>query len=220
MLPLLTTKGAFGSPPLKVGVLNVNPPKEQMILRMMVREKGGDLFIPECLLWLQDTIKHIANLNDWYIYVTVRSGIVTSQTDDHWHVDGFSMRVPHPPEKNFIWTDVVPTEFFVDDLRLPEDFDAHKHNIHQYFHDKINGRVPNFIAEEKTLYQIDPYVVHRRPPITAGMQRSFFRISLVPIEIEDDTCTPNPIMSPKQYNRQDIRDILVRYPLQPTLKLV
>jgi hypothetical protein len=41
--------------------------------------------------------------------------------------------------------------------------------------------------------------------------RTFWRVSFVPIEIEDDTCTQNPLLPRKVHGRSDIRNVLVRY---------
>jgi len=191
-----------------------------MILRMMVRRPETGFCIPEQLEWLApaigltDQIQRVNNIPSQFVYVTVRSGIVTSTTDDLWHVDGFSMRVPHIPEQNYIWTDKSGTEELNQKIDLPEDFDPLKHNIHQYFQDVARPENRRTL-EEKTLYGIDPYVIHRRPPLTAGIRRTFFRISYVPIEIEDDTCMINPYM-PKRalYGRKDIRYSLDRYSVQ------
>lgn len=189
---------------------------DQYVLRMMIKSpETNDFVIPDELKWLESAILacHKVQCERFvdhpYAYVTVRSGIVTSTTDDLWHVDGFSMRVPHPPEQNYIWTNVQPTEVLDQVFNLPEDFDPFKHNIHQYFQDHEAGEI--ITLEPERFYMIDPYVVHRRPAVTAGIHRTFVRISFIPIEIEDDTCNQNPLLPRKSYGRSDIRHQLVRY---------
>jgi hypothetical protein len=198
-----------------------NIPKEpQYILRMMVYspETDGELVIPPELEWMREELKTIRILRNYflrneqpYIYVTVRHGEVTSVTDDEWHVDGFSMRVPHVPEQNYIWTNnKYTTQLLNQKFKLPDDFDPMKHNIHTFFQSR--AKESNIVeCRYKYLYLIDPYVVHRRPKIPDGTKRTFIRISFVPIEIEDDTCTPNPLLPRKVYGRQDIRKKLVPY---------
>jgi len=44
------------------------------------------------------------------------------------------------------------------------------------------------------MYAMDPYMLHRRPPQTEGMVRTFVRISYVPILINDVNNTPNPLL--------------------------
>lgn len=210
---LLSPRNPFGQPVYCVGQgpTIVPPDDPQMVLRMMVRTPDtGGMRIPTELEWLRnaivfcDDIQTENNIRNPYVYVTVRHGLVSSITDDLWHVDGFSMRVPHPPEQNYIWTSCYGTEVLNQKMRLPADFDPMKHNIHRYFQknaDETNVQV----LDPGKLYAIDPYVIHRRPKLSQ-VWRTFFRISFVPIEIEDDTCTVNPLIPRlKPYGREDIR---------------
>jgi len=121
------------------------------------------------------------------------------------------MRVPHPPEQNYIWADCFGTEVLRQKIELPNDFDPMKHNIHQYFQDQADANYTQ-VLKTKTLYAIDPYVIHRRPNLPRSVWRTFFRISFIPIEIEDDTCSINHLIPRKKpYGRKDIRETLVRY---------
>jgi len=189
---------------------------EQYILRMMVRSNVLPLTIPPELKWLESTIHQLddiqkANsLHNPFIYVTVRHGIVKSTTDDLWHVDGFSLRMPHVPEQNYIYVNVEPTEYLSTCWKMPETFDGMKHNIHWYFQDHAKQEDIR-IAKAGTFYLIDPYCVHRRPVLTNGIMRTFVRISFIPIEIEDDTCMRNPLFPEKVYGREDIRNKLVKH---------
>lgn len=198
---------------------SVRPPvNRQYILRMMVRSDTLPLSIPAELDWLRFTIYRLNayqkahGLHNPFIYVTVRHGIVTSTTDHAWHVDGFSMRKPHVPEQNYICVQGAdPTEYLLKQWHLPATFNPLVHNIHHYFRDfGDDGLVlPGYSG---LVYAIDPYCVHRRPATTVGQVRTFWRISFVPIEIEDDTCTPNPLFPPKVYGNADIRKQLVAWP--------
>lgn len=196
------------------------PPRAQKILRMCVKLPRGELRLPQELNWLSPALiaairYQEATVPDGcysrYIYITVRVGEVNTRTDDVWHVDGFSMRVPHVPEQNYIWADRGPTQWLEQKFPLPDDFDPMRHNLHMYFN--TYGHPANIrTLDPCTMYQIDPYCVHRRDPETTGMkQRAFLRISFIPIEIEDDTCTPNPRLPLGPYNRGDIRKTLVPY---------
>lgn len=217
---LLSHKNPFGFPAEKcLSGLNLSPPNEdQYILRMMLRAPWTNGFqIPSQLDWLRgmirlcDSFQIADDILNPFVYVTVRHGIVKSTTDDLWHVDGFSMRVPHIPEQNYILASNHGTEVLEQDVRIPSDFDPMKHNIHQYFQDVADEKNIKTL-EDNTIYRIDPYVIHRRPTVTAGIMRTFVRVSFIPIEIEDDTCMVNPLIPrPKPYNRSDIRNILQRY---------
>lgn len=225
---LLSHKNPFGFPAeeifsfddLMYGKRNKPSVDEQYILRMMVGSPNvNGRQIPTELNWLKPLIEACSvfqarkEINNPFIYVTVRHGIVKSVTDDLWHVDGFSMRVPHIPEQNYIYASHCGTEVLEQTIQLPEDFDPMRHNIHQYFQDVAKEENVK-VLRNNTLYRIDPYVVHRRPKVTEGVMRTFVRISFIPIEIEDDTCTVNPLIPRlKPYNRSDIRNLLQRYPV-------
>ena len=203
--------------PVDMGECKVDAPDDQYILRMLIKRPNDQFKIPSQLKWIEHVVdtcyavqKSLNLANDRFVYVTVRNGIVKSTTDDMWHADGFSMRVPHVPEQNYVWSNHTSTEWLDQTFEIPSDFDPLEHNIHQYFDDH---------AEQKNVKQmpvgsltmIDPYCIHRRPKLQEGTNRKFFRISFVPIEIEDDTCQQNPLLPTGPYNRDDIRKKLKRY---------
>lgn len=207
------------SGPIDCGKADVRIPFDnQYILRMLIKKPGERLYcVPSELNWIYGCLFRTAltqsingfNPDKDFVYITVRHGVVSSVTDDEWHVDGFSMRKPHRPEQNYIWSSSNPTEILNQGFEFPDDFYPMKHNIHQFFQDNASG--PITTLEPQRLYLIDPYIVHRRPKLEIGTLRTFFRISFVPIEIEDDTCTQNPRREPVVYGRQDIRNSLTRY---------
>lgn len=206
----------FGKAPTDLGALHLSAPRErQYILRMLVRKPGGELLISNELLWLDDFTSWCQRYRpvDWFIYITVRHGPVASKTDDLWHVDGFSMRIAHPVSHDFIWASHSPTQYLLQPIAIPIDFDPLKHNIHWYFQDvadvanAVDGLAPH-------AYMIDPYVIHRRPPsVDPERWRTFVRVSFVPIEIRDDTCTVNPLLPTYYYGSADFRSQLSRYPV-------
>jgi len=72
-----------------------------------------------------------------FCYLTVRSGKVTSRTDDVWHVDGYSEKITHLPEQNYIWCDKFPTEYVEKAFKIPDDFNPKIHNIHLFLQEEI-----------------------------------------------------------------------------------
>lgn len=206
------------SRPVPITFSTVKPVLErQYVLRMMVRSDVLPLSIPPELDWIAPMIRKLDKhqkahgLRNPFVYVTIRHGLVTSETDDAWHVDGFSMRKPHTPEQNYICVEGEdPTQFLLKKWDLPDTFDPFVHNIHHYFRD-FGGDGLTVSGFPGVIYAIDPYCVHRRPTVTVGKMRTFWRISFVPIEIEDDTCTPNPLFPPKVYGNADIRKTLVAW---------
>ena len=197
----------------------VCPHDDQYILRMLIKKAYGDVMLPDELEWIRPMVEQVLHyqtnvlgVNHMYLYATVRHGIVRSQTDDVWHVDGFSTKITHIPEQNYIISNVFPTEYVEKAFPFPNDFDPLKHNVHMYFQDRIEDSDIK-LAEPHTIYCMDPYVVHRRPDVPDNIVRTFVRLSFTPIEIMDDNNTPNPFIPVEKYNRDGviIRNTLIKY---------
>lgn len=196
-----------------VGPLNLSPPDErQYILRMLIGTAYDGMHIPKEITWAFPLIEmaveyqnNAVGIRHPFCYITIRHGEVTTLTDDEWHVDGFSMRVNHLPEQNYIWTNTAPTEILHDTpVEFSKDFDPLRHDINKVFQKVAKEpRAKISPLETDTLYCIDPYIAHRRPPITKGIQRTFVRLSFTPIEIDDVNNTPNPLL-PRDYTRDGL----------------
>lgn len=196
------------------------PYKRQYILRMLIKEAYNDFQIPQELNWakplIEEAIKYqkdIVNISHSFCYITIRHGLVTSETDDIWHVDGFSTLINHIPEQNYGWANCYPTEFLAKRIKFPKDFNPLIHNAHQFIQSKINKYDNIFNIHPNTLFCFDPYVIHRRPQIPKDIVRTFVRISFDPIEIKDVNNTINPLL-PKYYIRdgvKEFRDKLINY---------
>lgn len=208
--------------PHAVDQLELTPPEErQYVLRMLVHRPDLGWSLPKNLLWLYPALRRAINyqeenfgdISNRFVYVTVRHGEVTSQNDDVWHADGFSLRTPHVPEQNYIWCNHSPTEFYNGPITVPDDFDGMKHNIHMLFQDLIPKNPEIYVAPENTLLVFDTYHIHRRPVVPVGTHRTMVRISFVPIQIETDDCQQNPAFPVEVFNRSDIRTRLERYPV-------
>lgn len=189
----------------------LSPEDSQYILRMIIREPNSDFKVPEKLKWVTPIIneannyqKSVVKINHSFVYLTIRHGLVISEKDDEWHVDGFSMRINHIPEQNYIWSNIYPTEVVEKEFKIPENFNPLEHNIHSLF--QKEDILPENIKtlEEKTIYCIDPYVFHRRPIFTKSFLRTFIRVSFVPIEINDINNTQNPLIY-RKYNFNGIK---------------
>jgi hypothetical protein len=194
------------------------PIERQYVLRMLVKKPFTEFLIPEELKWCEVLINEAYenqiknNIRQPFCYLTIRSGIVSSTKDDEWHVDGFSMNVTHIPEQNYIWTNCFPTEVCYKKFKIPDDFNPFRHNIHLFFQDSIFQYDKIKVLKPNTLYCLDPYVVHRRPSISEGIQRTFVRVSFTPMEIDDINNTINPLL-PTDYKRDGVayRNTLIRY---------
>ncbi len=203
--------------PINIGHLELHCPEDtQYILRMIIRCDGGNYIIPQELDWVMPiislSIKHQKQIgvDHPFCYVTVRHGLVSSTTDDEWHVDGFSTRIAHTPEQNYIWSNVSPTEY-AENLKVtfPNDFDPLKHNVNTFLEKhitKINQ------CDENAVYCCDPYILHRRPTVDTNIRRTFVRVSHVPIEIDDIKNTQNDHLP--RLNTKDgvsFRNTLINY---------
>ena len=185
------------------------PHDSQYILRMLVKQPHKKIQLPEELHWLTGLL---TKTNDYqktqigvvhpFCYITVRHGPVISKGDDEWHVDGFSTRITHLPEQNYVVVSTGGFEYVDEEPRFtfPEDLDSLRHNVNNYLRNRIDVRSIK-IAKTNTIYCIDPYILHRR---VAAMDRTFVRISYTPIEIADDANTPNPLIPMRKYNRDGI----------------
>lgn len=187
----------------------VCPFDEQYILRMCVCADGENLLIPDELRWLSpvliESLNHQKNAVDGdkqYCYITVRHGVVKSVTDDEWHVDGFSTKVAHVPEQNYIWTNRIPTEYTNVSVKFPDDFDPLKHNVNHFLEQNITSEVKR--CKENVVYCLDPYILHRRPVVSTGQVRTFIRVSFVPIMINDVNNTQNSKLT-QQYSQDGVQ---------------
>lgn len=173
------------------------PHDTQAVLCMLIRYRDNELQLPEELEWVRplieatDKVMADNGLTMPFTYVTIRHNFETDHTDEDWHVDGFSMRVSHIPEQNFLWSNTGGTLFTGSKVLVAANFNPMKHNINTSVsfikHSADVSAAPNGV------YSFDPYVFHRAPPYTGG-GRTFVRVSYVPIEIDDVNNTPNPLL--------------------------
>lgn len=205
--------------PLEIKNIELKTPiEEQYILRMVVCINGKDFYIPKELEWIKplfnEALKHQQNIiqvTHSFCYITVRNGLVKSKTDDEWHVDGFSTKITHIPEQNYIWCNTLGTEYSDLNVNFPDDFDSNKFNVNLFLKKYINKN-NIYQCKEKTLYCLDPYIIHKRPIESENTIRTFVRISFVPIEINDINNTQNKLL-PREYTEDGVsfRNNLIEY---------
>lgn len=182
-----------------------------MLLRVMVKAKYGEFKIPKILKFLERPILEAqqydinrTGIEESWCYVTVRHGVVTSKTDDDWHFDGSSFRTDIIPERNYVLVTSDPTEYKVGTLYIPERFDPIKHNLFTFAENQLSNE-----KVEKTLanrwYLLSPFCLHRRPKITHGRIRTFYRICFTDIEGRDINNTPNPLIATPFYGRDPVK---------------
>lgn len=217
--PLNLQEYKHAHPPERVAAFAIPdlPPEPLYVLRMLVgTQNQPKILLPFKLKFLSGFIDLCANYQRKYVkvkhpftYLTVRHGPVVSKTDDDWHVDGFSLKYNHLPEQSYVWADHSPTQFGAAELDL-KGFDPAKHNLHKLI--QKQGVSPVFNIDGGTIYCIDPYVIHRRPPnLDKKDWRSFVRVTFSPIEIRDVNNTINPyIKSNNDFDGvKQVRDLLI-----------
>lgn len=196
------------------------PSDTQMVLRMLVRPKYGEFKIPASLEWLREAIlaaavadEALTNIRQSFCYVTVRRGLVCTKTDDEWHFDGASFRTDIVPERNYVWVSSHGTEYKLGGLCLPPDFDPNKHNLFTLAERQLKGS-QILSCTPMYWYMLSPFVLHRRPPTSNGMQRTMIRIAFTDIEWRDVNNTQNPLLYAPAYGRDPVktfRDKLTNY---------
>ena len=205
-----------------VGELHLAIPTErQYVLRCPIQIPGHDMTVPEEMQWCGEFIelalrhqRDAIGVGHPYAYLTIRSGLVDSVTDDVLHVDGFSMKVPHAPEQNYIWSNTNPTIVEAYSLVVPEYFDPLVHNLQYLIGDMRPDNVQQQAVEANHVYVLDPYVFHRRPIVSPDTVRTFLRLSLTAIPIDDTNNHINPAFGriTSDYDGvADFRDGLLRY---------
>ena len=215
----------YPAPPIFLGPTQIRYPKEPcFILRLPIKIPGTDWRLPVELDWLakfvEDCASYQQNFDDFlnrYFYLTVRSGPVSSQNDERFHVDGFQgALVPrHLPEQNYLWTSTDPTLFAIQPY-FCEDLDPAKHNIHDFF-DRHTDRRQVWSGLPGGVYLFDPYHVHARPAVVGW--RTVERLTALTVEIRDDTNTRNPALQMPAYGKPDPRNHLWPFPFAtPELK--
>jgi hypothetical protein len=216
--------GAIYPEPVEKIILEC-PWDHQMVLRTLIQEPFGEITLHDNLQWtkpiIDAAVKNQKNMgiNHPFIYLTVRHGLVNTEKDDEWHTDGFSMRISHLPEQNYVWVNSRPTQYVVKNFAFPKDFDPCRHNVHQFFADNISEDDQIQTAEPYTVYCLDPYVVHRRPKMPDNVMRTFVRVSFTPIPIMDKNNTTNIYLGNRyqEYDRdgvEEFRNKLEKYEVQ------
>ena len=201
--------------PIKIGAVDLNPSCKSNVLRMLIRKFPGNLLLPDELKWVLPLIE-MADLYQKnicahpFLYLTIRHNNQKFEKLNEWHVDGFSMKIDHLPEQNYIWCNASPTEYILQKFNIDNDFDPLSHNIHKFLSNRVSSPPKTIGVNE--VWMVDPYVLHKAPDVMAE-NRVFVRASFVPIEIQDANNTQNPLL-PQKYTYDgvaDFRDQLTDY---------
>jgi hypothetical protein len=173
----------YGAGPIGVeGPWDIELDEVMYYLYLPIRMPSTELRVPRNLECLQPLIhaslQHASRLRrvrDDYVYISARKGWATPDNPLNrpgWHADGFGT-----DDLNYVYWVGPGTRFLVGDLGdVPADHAASLRVFEllaDWCPDKIITDLP-----EKTLYMLDPYVVHATPAITKPCWRQFIKISL------------------------------------------
>ena len=194
------------------GYKHIFPENEIYVLRMMIKPKYGEFFIPDNLKFLTEMIYKTSIIdsstfdNSW-CYLTIRHGLVKSTKDDEFHFDGASTRFQSIPERNYIYcSGDKTTEYVEGSLKFPEDFSMQTHNLHAYAEKQVlDDKREIKQIDDDTVYMIDPFCLHRRPKVDENTKRTFVRISYTDVEIRDVNNTENPLITTNFYGRDGLQ---------------
>lgn len=218
----------YPRPPIDLGSsgLSYCPSPIVNVLRMPIKFPRSDYRIPGELKWLDRTLRYVADyeatinklVDTCFVHITVDRAILQAG-DSHrfpgWHGDGFqgTRTTPKVPiEHSYILTSFPTTEFCLQPFFL-KHLDEAKHNVFEEFDTQVKD-VNIVKALPWHLYLLDPYMVHRTPPITRPTERLFVRITYCFSELQNPHNTLNPLFpGAGQYkDRHDIRNFLTQYP--------
>ncbi len=172
----------YGNAPVNLGPHDLETGEMMFYLYLPVKMAGSMEFkVPERLFFINDILKTVNddcvdNLPDYldhYVYATVKTLWVEggfSGNRPGWHADGYGSG----GDLNYIWYDMNPTEFAIQDFHdiSDNDFQSMIDMENQIDYDKI------VVYPCNHLLKIDESVVHRVNPIINKGVRTFIKISV------------------------------------------
>lgn len=199
------------------------------VLRMPIKYPDTEFRLPVEIkpFWtlIERVAEYEAGFNErWaecFVHITVDRRRVKAETTHRYpgfHGDGvqgakFSQKTYTPIEHSYILTSAPPTEFCLQPFFFQHLNDG-RHNI---FHEmEVQMRDSNIFGTLPWhLYLLDPYMVHRTPPIVEDVDRIFVRITFAYSELMNPHNTNNPLFKEQKYTeRHDIRKFLTLYPAE------
>jgi hypothetical protein len=148
-------------------------------VRMPTGSAHVDLRLPPALVFaaelvyaaIEDAREH--GFDDPYIYVTARRGYATPDNPLNrpgWHCDGFGTK-----DLNYVWCDRWGSRYALQPFENIEP--GHVESMRSF--EKQVDPLRVWISDARTLYRLNPYVVHATPLIPApGGMRSFLKVSV------------------------------------------
>jgi hypothetical protein len=169
----------YGNAPKDLGLIELEP-SEMMCYLYLPIKMAGDFrwYVPERLQYLNPVLDAIRDdypnwLIDQYVYLTAKTLYVEGTFSGNrpgWHADGYGS----DGDLNYIWYDMNPTEFAVQDfVDIPDDDVKSMQEMERQVDPE---KIANYPLRH--LLRLDESVVHRvSPNIQAGM-RTFIKLSV------------------------------------------
>lgn len=207
------SKIQYGNPPKDCGQIEVENDQHMIYLYLPISIEGSDVKIPRRLKPFKALVnaafyeagKHYSwsDMHKLNVYLTVKCQWVTESAPGNrpgLHADGYGSN----GDINFIWADLNPTEFAVQDfVNIPDDdFESMAEMERQLDPSKI------VTYPDKTLLMLDESVVHRVGPAKSGM-RTFVKISFSKhkYNLKGNSINYDLDYDWKYYDRSDVRNV-------------
>lgn len=169
------------SKPKDCGPVTVSSEEMCFIQDMPVKLIGHDvdcIQIPQRCAWAAQIVTAAVTeeqgrgqrLKDWYIYLTMKVLYVTPYnkgTREGWHCDGYGSDDVH-----YLWSDALPTEFFVGQIQAPFD----RSQALGCFGDSLRGVTDTWMPNRSHLVRSDSGCIHRVSVEPYSGIRSFVRV--------------------------------------------
>lgn len=172
----------YGKAPVSLGQVNINPVEQMLYLYLPIMMPGDKaVYLPKQLVFcdkviaaaLEDAYLMLDDFYKHYVYLTAKTMFVSPDCPGNrpgWHADGFGSG----GDLNYIWHDMNPTEFAVQDFGKVSDDDF-------ICLQQLDARVDTdniVVYPNRTLLRLDERVVHRVASNPQQGVRTFIKVSV------------------------------------------
>lgn len=200
----------YGTAPQNLGTFPLSNKEMMFYLYLPVKMKSSDeIRLPERLKFLEELLEKVIadsektlDLSEHYVYLTAKTLFVQSGAPGNrpgWHVDGYGS----DGDLNYIWYNMNPTEFAVQDFyNIPDDDFESMVEMERQVKDVVT--YPN-----ETLLRLDESVVHQVSPVVDTGVRTFVKVSVSKHKYNLEGNSHNYLFDYdwKMYNRSELRNI-------------
>lgn len=177
----MRTLPIYGNPPVVVKPIQISPEESLFCLYLPIKLPHSTLAVPPTYRQFNQIIdavrKHEAP-HTWtksYVYLTAKHVWVEEGAPGNrpgWHADGFLTN-----DRNYVWYDMNPTEFWEPDFRVT--FEADHNKSLSEMEERVsasNAFIKTY--SNKLLLRLDETVIHRVNPAPKAGFRTFVKVSV------------------------------------------